>query len=44
MSTVFVSGVIAELWPDRIPERLAICDHRIERDVRPILGLPSLAG
>jgi len=31
MSTVFVSGVIAELWPERVPQRLAICDHHIER-------------
>jgi putative hydrolase of the HAD superfamily len=31
MPTVFVSGVIAEFWPDRIPQRLAICDYHIER-------------
>jgi putative hydrolase of the HAD superfamily len=29
--TVFVSGVIAELWPERIQERIAIADHHIER-------------
>ena len=37
--TVFVSGVIAELWPERIAERIAIADHHIERlpDVERIL-------
>jgi putative hydrolase of the HAD superfamily len=31
MSTIFVSGIIAELWPERIGERLATCDHHVER-------------
>jgi len=29
MTTVLVSGVIAELWPERIPERIAQADHHI---------------
>jgi putative hydrolase of the HAD superfamily len=29
LSTVFVSGVMAELWPERVAERLAISDHHI---------------
>ena len=42
LSTVLVSGVIAGLWPDRVPPRLAICDHHVERvpDVLTLLGLP----
>ena len=42
MSTVFVSGIIAELWPARVPERLALCDHHVERipEVLMLLGLP----
>ncbi len=31
LSTVFVSGVIMELWPERVPERRATSDHHIER-------------
>ena len=31
LTTVFISSVVAELWPDRVPERLAVCDHHIER-------------
>jgi putative hydrolase of the HAD superfamily len=30
MKTVFVSGVIAELWPERIPVRLAQADHHLK--------------
>ena len=30
MSTAFVSGVMAELWPDRIPERISSSDYHIE--------------
>jgi putative hydrolase of the HAD superfamily len=30
LSTVFVSGVVAELWPDRVPERRKLCDHQVE--------------
>lgn len=29
LKTVFISGIIQELWPERIPERLAIADHHI---------------
>ena len=29
MQTVFVSGVIAQLWPERVPERIPIADHHI---------------
>ena len=29
LTTVFISGVIAELWPDRVHPRLALCDHHI---------------
>jgi putative hydrolase of the HAD superfamily len=31
MSTVFVSGVIAELWPERVQQRLSLCDHHVEQ-------------
>jgi putative hydrolase of the HAD superfamily len=41
MPTVFVSGVIAELWPERVPQRLAICDYHVER-IPQILGLFGL--
>lgn len=40
MSTVFVSGVMASLWPDRIEERRSTSDHHIER----ISELPLLLG
>lgn len=30
LTTVFVSGVIAELWPERIPARIASADHHLE--------------
>ena len=29
--TVFISGIIKELWPHRVAERLVIADHHIER-------------
>ena len=29
--TVFISGIIEELWPHRVPERIAIADHHIQR-------------
>lgn len=40
MATVFVSGVIAELWPARIPERVALADHHIVwvPDILPLLN------
>lgn len=41
MSTAFISGVMAQLWPDRVEERRAISDHHVERipDLLPLLGL-----
>jgi len=43
MSTVFVSGVMATLWPERIAERRAISDHHVERipELLPLLGVVS---
>lgn len=41
LKTVFVSGVIAELWPERIAHRRETSDHHIEW-VPEILGLPGL--
>ena len=31
LTTVFVSGVIAEFWPERVQQRLAFADHHVER-------------
>ena len=41
MSTVFVSGVMAELWPERVQQRLSISDHHIGRvpQVLTLLGV-----
>ena len=41
LTTVFVSGIIAELWPERIPARMAIADHHIKDlpEILPLLGL-----
>ena len=46
MSTVFISGVMAELWPERVQQRLALCDHHVERipEVLPLLGLTTAWG
>ena len=43
MSTVFVSGVMATLWPERIAERRATSDHHVERipELLTLLGLTS---
>ena len=41
MSPVFMSEVMAELWPERIPERLAQCDHHI-RSIPEVLTLIGL--
>ena len=38
LTTVFVSGVIAELWPERIPARIASADHHL-RWVHEVPGL-----
>ena len=41
LATVFVSGVIADLWPDRVSQRLAESNHHVERvpEVLTLLGL-----
>jgi len=41
MSTVFVSGVMASLWPERVSERRASADYHIERvpELLALLGL-----
>jgi putative hydrolase of the HAD superfamily len=31
LSTVFISGIVMELWPERVSERRALSDHHIER-------------
>lgn len=43
MSTVFVSGVIAELWPERVKQRVPLADHHVERipEVLVLLGLAT---
>jgi putative hydrolase of the HAD superfamily len=38
MSPVFVSGVVADLWPASVSERLPLCDHHI-RHVPDVLTL-----
>jgi putative hydrolase of the HAD superfamily len=43
MSPVFVSGVMAELWPERISERCAQSDHHIE-NISEVLALVGLEG
>jgi putative hydrolase of the HAD superfamily len=45
MPTVFISGVIKELWPERIQERISSCDHHVERipQVLTLLGLTEFA-
>jgi putative hydrolase of the HAD superfamily len=43
MQPVFVSGIIAELWPEKIAARRAIVDHEI-RTIREILDLVGLPG
>jgi putative hydrolase of the HAD superfamily len=43
LSTVFVSGVMAEHWPDRVPERIKISDFHIAL-MPQILGLLGLSG
>jgi putative hydrolase of the HAD superfamily len=43
MATVFVSGVMASIWPDRVEERQATSDHHIEwiPELLPLLGIMS---
>jgi len=43
MATVFVSGVMATLSPDRVAARRSACDHHIERipELLELLGLTS---
>jgi hypothetical protein len=44
MRTVFVSAVIAELWPERVEARRAVADCEIETipDLLPLLGMSRL--
>jgi hypothetical protein len=42
MGTVFVSGVIAELWPEKVAERIPVADHHIV-SVPGIIALLGLA-
>ena len=46
LSTVFVSGVIAELWPERIPARRLTADHHVVwmPEVLDLLGLDEVGG
>ena len=41
--TVFISGIIEELWPHRVAERIAIADHHIKRlpEVEAVVALYS---
>ena len=45
LRAVFISGVMSELWPERVAERLAACDHHIERlpEIVPLVVSPSSA-
>jgi len=43
LTTVFVSGVIQELWPDRVPRLMAAADHHI-RGVPEIQRILALIG
>jgi putative hydrolase of the HAD superfamily len=42
MHTVFVSGVMAELWPDRVEARLGACDRHIHTIPELLQVLPGL--
>jgi putative hydrolase of the HAD superfamily len=42
MPTVFISGVVTELWPGRVQQRLSTCDHHVER-IPQVLTLVGLA-
>ena len=46
MPTVFVSGVVAELWPELVQQRLLSCDHHVEciPQVLALVGLPVEGG
>jgi putative hydrolase of the HAD superfamily len=43
LRTVFVSGVMSELWPHLVPQRLACCDHHVERlpEVLALINSPA---
>src|SRR5262249_20953626 len=41
MKTVFISGIIQELWPEGIPERRKIADHHIVQ-LPEVLKVPGL--
>jgi putative hydrolase of the HAD superfamily len=43
MTPVFISGVMEELWPELIPERLAQAEHHIRR-IPEVLALVGLEG
>jgi len=42
LRTVFVSGVIEELWPERIAARRAVADHHVRwvPEILPLVGVP----
>lgn len=42
MTTMFVSGMMAELWPEQIASRLAVCDHHATH-VPEVLALVGIA-
>jgi putative hydrolase of the HAD superfamily len=43
MRTVFISGVLGELWPEKVAERMDIADHHITwiPEILPLLGVAS---
>jgi putative hydrolase of the HAD superfamily len=41
LRTVFISGIIQELWPERVPQRRAVADHHIVQ-LPEILKVPGL--
>ncbi len=43
LSTVFISGIVKELWPERVSARVALADYHIERipEILGILGIPE---
>jgi putative hydrolase of the HAD superfamily len=44
MKTIFVSGVLEDLWPDRVPARRALADHHVTwaYEVPALLGLEPI--
>ncbi|HEX5611890.1 MAG TPA: HAD-IA family hydrolase [Burkholderiales bacterium] len=43
MRTVFISGVLGELWPEKVAERMEVADHHITwiPELLPLLGVAS---